>query len=407
MPGALSHIRVLDLSRVLAAPLAAQNLADLGAEVIKVELPGVGDDTRGWGPHYLKDREGRDTKDAVYYLCANRGKKSLTLDIATPAGQDIVRRLAARSDIVLENYKTGALKRYGLDYASLRAVNPRLIYCSVTGFGQTGPYAARPGYDPVMQAMGGLMSITGEPDTAPGGGPLRAGVAVTDLMTAAYATIAMLAALAHRDASGAGQHIDLALLDVQVFNLANVGLNYLHTGELPGRHGNAHVNVVPSQAFRCKGGLMMVACGNDTQFERLCEALGRPELARDPRFATNAVRFANKDALVAIIEDITGARPAAEWVALLEPAGVPCGPVNDVAQVFADPQVRARGMRVEVEHPVAGPIPLIASPVRLSHTPITYDRPPPLLGAHTREILGALLGMDAAEIDRLARERVI
>jgi crotonobetainyl-CoA:carnitine CoA-transferase CaiB-like acyl-CoA transferase len=407
MTGALSHIRVLDLSRVLAAPLASQNLADFGAEVIKVERPGVGDDTRGWGPPYLKDREGRDTTDAVYYLCANRGKKSLTLDIATPAGQDIVRRLAARSDIVLENYKTGALKRYGLDYASLSAVNPRLIYCSVTGFGQTGPYAARPGYDPVMQAMGGLMSITGEPDTAPGGGPLRAGVAVTDLMTAAYATIAMLAALAHRDASGAGQHIDLALLDVQVFNLANVGLNYLHTGALPGRHGNAHVNVVPSQAFHCKGGLMMVACGNDAQFERLCGALGRPELARDPRFATNAARFANKDALVALLEDITRARPAAEWVALLEPAGVPCGPVNDVAQVFADPQVRARGMRVEVEHPVAGPIPLIANPVRLSRTPITYDRPPPLFGAHTREILGGLLGMDAAEIDRLARDRVI
>jgi crotonobetainyl-CoA:carnitine CoA-transferase CaiB-like acyl-CoA transferase len=407
MTGALSHIRVLDLSRVLAAPLASQNLADLGAEVIKVERPGVGDDTRGWGPPYLKDRDGRDTTDAVYYLCANRGKKSLTLDIATPAGQDIVRRLAAKSDIVLENYKTGALKRYGLDYASLSAVNQRLIYCSVTGFGHTGPYAARPGYDPVMQAMGGLMSITGEPDTAPGGGPLRAGVAVTDLMTAAYATIAMLAALAHRGASGVGQHIDLALLDVQVFNLANVGLNYLHTGTLPGRHGNAHVNVVPSQAFHCKGGLMMVACGNDGQFERFCETLGRPELARDPRFVTNAVRFANKDALVAIIEDITRRRSAAEWVALLEPAGVPSGPVNDVAQVFADPQVRARGMRVEVEHPVAGPIPLIASPVRLSRTPITYDRPPPLLGAHTREILGTLLAMDAAEIDRLARERVI
>jgi crotonobetainyl-CoA:carnitine CoA-transferase CaiB-like acyl-CoA transferase len=407
MTGALSHIRVLDLSRVLAAPLASQNLADLGAEVIKVERPGVGDDTRGWGPPYLKDREGRDTADAVYYLCANRGKKSLTLDIATPAGQDIVRRLAARSDVVLENYKTGALKRYGLDYASLSAVNSRLIYCSVTGFGQTGPYAARPGYDPVMQAMGGLMSITGEPDGTPGGGPLRAGVAVTDLMTAAYATIAMLAALAHRAETGVGQHVDLALLDVQVFNLANVGLNYLHTGRVPGRHGNAHVNVVPSQAFRCKGGLMMVACGNDAQFERFCEALGRPELARDARFATNAVRFANKDALVAVIEDITGQRSAAEWVGLLEPAGVPSGPVNDVAQVFEDPQVRHRGMRVEVGHPVAGAIPLIANPMRLSKTPITYDRAPPLLGAHTREILSGLLAMDAAEIDRLARERVI
>ena len=286
MPGALSHIRVLDLSRVLAAPLASQNLADLGAEVLKVERPGTGDDTRGWGPPYLKDRHGKDTREALYYLAANRGKKSLTLDIAKPAGQAIVRGLAAKSDIVLENYKTGALKRYGLDYDSLRAINPKLIYCSVTGFGQTGPYAARPGYDPVMQAMGGLMSITGEPEGTPGGGPLRAGVAVTDLLTAAYATIAMLAALAHRDVSGVGQHIDLALLDVQVFNLANVGLNYLHTGKPPGRHGNAHVNVVPSQAFRCKGGLMVVACGNDGQFARFVDVLGRPELARDPRSPT-------------------------------------------------------------------------------------------------------------------------
>jgi crotonobetainyl-CoA:carnitine CoA-transferase CaiB-like acyl-CoA transferase len=399
MAGALSHVRVLDLSRVLAAPLASQNLADLGAEVIKVERPGTGDDTRGWGPPYMKDRAGRETREAVYYLGANRGKKSLTLDIAKPAGQDIVRRL--------ENYKTGALKRYGLDYASLKAVNPRLIYCSVTGFGQTGPYAARPGYDPVMQAMGGLMSITGEPDSVPGGGPLRAGVAVTDLMTAAYATIAMLAALAHRDVSGIGQHIDLALLDVQVFNLANVGLNYLHTGQLPQRHGNAHVNVVPSQAFHCRGGLMVVACGNDGQFARFCEALGRPEIARDPRFVNNAQRFANKDELIALLEEVTRQRTAAEWVALLEPAGVPSGPVNDVAQVFADPQVRHRGMRVEVEHPDAGPIPLIANPVRLSETPITYDRPPPRLGEHTREILGGLLEMDTAEIDRLAREKTI
>src|SRR5258706_6332268 len=368
MAGALSHIRVLDLSRVLAAPLSSQNLADLGAEVIKVERPGVGDDTRGWGPPYLKDRDGRDTTDALYYLAASGGKKSLTIDIAKPAGQAIVRRLAALSDIVLENYKTGALKRYGLDYDALRAVNPKLIYCSVTGFGHTGPYAARPGYDPVMQAMGGLMSITGTPD----GGPLRAGVAVTDLMTAAYATIAMLAALAHRDVSGVGQHIDLALLDVQVFNLANVGLNYLHTGKLPQRHGNAHVNVVPSQAFRCQGGLMMVACGNDGQFARFVEVLGRPELATDPRFADNAGRFANKDALIEMLEAITMTRPPAHWVALLEPAGVPSGPVNDIAQVFEDPQVRHRGASVEVEHPTAGKIPLMANPVRLSETPITY-----------------------------------
>src|SRR5258706_2406884 len=359
MAGALSHIRVLDLSRVLAAPLSSQNLADLGAEVIKVERPGVGDDTRGWGPPYLKDRDGRDTTDALYYLAASGGKKSLTIDIAKPAGQAIVRRLAALSDIVLENYKTGALKRYGLDYDALRAVNPKLIYCSVTGFGHTGPYAARPGYDPVMQAMGGLMSITGTPD----GGPLRAGVAVTDLMTAAYATIAMLAALAHRDVSGVGQHIDLALLDVQVFNLANVGLNYLHTGKVPQRHGNTHVNVVPSQAFRAKGGLMIIACGNDGQFVRLCEALGRPDLARDPRYATNAQRFANRNELIAILEAITMTQPAGHWVELLEPAGVPCGPVNDVAQGFADPHVQARGMRVEVEHPKAGPMPLLRNPI--------------------------------------------
>jgi crotonobetainyl-CoA:carnitine CoA-transferase CaiB-like acyl-CoA transferase len=407
MPGALSHVRVLDLSRVLAAPLASQNLADLGAEVIKVERPGTGDDTRGWGPPYLKDRDGNDTSDAIYYLGANRGKKSLTLDISTAAGQDIVRRLAAVSDIVLENYKTGQLARYGLDYASLKAVNPKIIYCSVTGFGQTGPYAPRPGYDPVMQAMGGLMSVTGESDAVPGGGPLRAGVAVTDLMTAAYSTIGMLAALAHRDVSGIGQHIDMALLDVQVFNLSNVGLNYLHTGKVPQRHGNTHVNVVPSQAFRAKGGLMIIACGNDGQFVRLCEALGRADLARDPRYATNAGRYANKVELIATLEAITMTQPAAHWVELLEPAGVPCGPVNDVAQVFADPHVQARGMRVEVEHPKAGAMPLLRNPIRLSETPIAYDTAPPLLGQHTREILGTLLAMDDATIDRLARERVI
>ena len=407
MAGALSHVRVLDLSRVLAAPVASQNLADLGAEVIKIERPGTGDDTRGWGPPYLKDRDGRDTSDSIYFLCANRGKKSVTVDIGKPAGQELVRRLAAKSDILLENYKTGALKRYGLDYASLKAVNPRLIYCSVTGFGQTGPYAERPGYDPVMQAMGGLMSVTGEPDGAPGGGPLRAGVAVTDLMTAAYATIAMLAALAHRDVSGVGQHIDLALLDVQVFNLANVGLNFLHTGKVPTRHGNTHVNVVPSQAFRCKGGLMMIAAGNDMQFRRLCEALGRPEWADDPRFAVNAARFANRAALVALIEAITTQRTAAEWVAVIDAAGVPCGPVNDVGEVFADPQVRHRGMRVEVAHPVAGPIPLIANPINLSETPIDYRAAPPLLGQHTREILRDLLAMTDGDIDALAREKIV
>jgi crotonobetainyl-CoA:carnitine CoA-transferase CaiB-like acyl-CoA transferase len=407
MVGALSHVRVLDLSRVLAAPVSSQNLADLGAEIIKVERPGTGDDTRGWGPPYLKDRDGNDTTDSIYFLGANRGKKSLTLDIAKPAGQDIVRRLAAKSDILLENYKTGDLKRYGLDYASLRAVNPRLIYCSVTGFGHTGPYAKRPGYDPVMQGMSGLMSITGEPDSVPGGGPLRAGVAVTDLMTAAYATIAMLAALAHREVSGVGQHIDLALLDVQVFNLANVGLNYLHTGTVPTRHGNSHPNVVPSQAFRCKGGLMMIACGNDGQFRRLCEALGQPTLADDPRYATNAARFANKAEMIGLLEDITTQRTAAEWVPVIDAAGVPCGPVNDIAQVFADPQVQARGMRVEVPHPAAGPIPLIANPIHLSATPIEYHRAPPLLGQHTREILRELLAMSDADIDGLARERII
>jgi crotonobetainyl-CoA:carnitine CoA-transferase CaiB-like acyl-CoA transferase len=407
MAGALSHVRVLDLSRVLAAPMASQNLADLGAEVIKVERPGTGDDTRGWGPPFLKDRDGRDTTDSIYFLCANRGKKSITVDIAKPGGQELVRRLAAKSDILLENYKTGTLARYGLDYGALKPVNPRLIYCSVTGFGHTGPYAQRPGYDPVMQAMGGLMSVTGEPDDAPGGGPLRAGVAVADLMTAAYATIAVLAALAHRDVSGAGQHIDLALLDVQVFNLANIGLNFLHTGKVPTRHGNTHANVVPSQAFRCKGGLMMVAAGNDAQFRRLCEALGRPDLADDPRFATNAARFANRTELVARIEDITTQRTAAEWVAVIDAADVPCGPVNDASQVFADPQVRHRGMRVEVAHPAAGPIPLIANPINLSETPIDYRAAPPLLGQHTREILRDLLAMADGDIEALAREKVI
>lgn len=406
MAGALSHIRVLDLSRILAGPWAGQILADLGADVIKVERPGPGDDTRGWGPPWIKDDQGQDTSVAAYYLCANRNKRSITVDITQPEGQDIVRRLAAQSDVVLENFKLGGLKQYGLDYDSLKAVNPRLVYCSITGFGQDGPYAPRAGYDFLIQGLGGLMSITGRPDGEPGAGPMKVGVALTDILTGLYATNAVLAALAWREQSGEGQYIDMALLDVQVACLANQAMNYLATGSNPRRMGNAHPSIVPYQDFPTADGHMILAIGNDGQFARFCEVAGRPELAADVRFATNRARVENRAELIPLLNEITATRTTAEWIAQLEARAVPCGPINGLAEVFADPQVQARGLAVKMPHPEAGEVPLVASPIRLSKTPVEYRRAPPLVGEHTDEIL-ADLGVDAAGIAGLRERGVV
>lgn len=406
MAGALSHIRVLDLSRILAGPWAGQILADLGADVIKVERPGPGDDTRGWGPPWIKDDQGQDTSVAAYYLCANRNKRSITVDITQPEGQDIVRRLAAQSDVVLENFKLGGLKQYGLDYDSLKAVNPRLVYCSITGFGQDGPYAPRAGYDFLIQGLGGLMSITGRPDGEPGAGPMKVGVALTDILTGLYATNAVLAALAWREQSGEGQYIDMALLDVQVACLANQAMNYLATGSNPRRMGNAHPSIVPYQDFPTADGHMILAIGNDGQFARFCEVAGRPELAADVRFATNRARVENRAELIPLLSEITATRTTAEWIGQLEARAVPCGPINGLAEVFADPQVQARGLAVKMPHPEAGEVPLVASPIRLSKTPVEYRRAPPLVGEHTDEIL-ADLGVDAAGIAGLRERGVV
>ena len=406
MAGALSHIRVLDLSRILAGPWAGQILADLGADVIKVERPGPGDDTRGWGPPWIKDDQGQDTSVASYYLCANRNKRSITVDITQPEGQDIVRRLAAQSDVVLENFKLGGLKQYGLDYDSLKAVNPRLVYCSITGFGQDGPYAPRAGYDFLIQGLGGLMSITGRPDGEPGAGPMKVGVALTDILTGLYATNAVLAALAWREKSGEGQYIDMALLDVQVACLANQAMNYLATGSNPRRMGNAHPSIVPYQDFPTADGHMILAIGNDGQFARFCEVAGRPELAADARFATNRARVENRSELIPLLNEITATRTTAEWIGQLEARAVPCGPINGLAEVFADPQVQARGLAVKMPHPEAGEVPLVASPIRLSKTPVEYRRAPPLVGEHTDEIL-ADLGVDAAGIAGLRERGVV
>ena len=404
---ALGHIRVLDLSRVLAGPWCSQNLADLGADVIKIERPGSGDDTRAWGPPYAKDAQGNNTSEAAYYLSANRGKRSVTVDIASPEGQALVRELARHSDVVLENFKVGHLKRYGLDYDSLKAVKPDLVYCSITGFGQDGPYAHRAGYDFLIQGMGGLMSVTGERDELPGGGPQKAGVALTDLMTGMYATIAVLAALTHRDRTGEGQYIDMALLDTQVAMLANVGSNYLNSGKPPKRWGNAHANIVPYQTFACSDGHIIVAAGNDGQYQKFVEAGGRPELARDPRFATNPLRVQNRDVLVPLLAEMVATRRRDEWIAMLEEVGVPCGPINDVGEVFANEQVRARGMAVELPHPSAGKVTLVRSPMKMSATPATSEKAPPLLGEHTDEVLRDVLGKNGDEIAALRGKGVV
>ena len=402
MPGPLAGIRVLDLTRVLAGPWAAQNLADLGAEVIKVERPNKGDDSRAFGPPWLKDANGRDTTDSAYFACANRAKKSITVDLANPKGQAIIRELAARCDVLLENFKFGDLDRYGLGYAQLKTVNPALIYCSLTGFGHSGPWRERPGYDFMVQGMGGLMSITGERDDRPGGGPQKAGIPIADLITGMYASVAVCAALAHRAKSGKGQHLDLALFDSLVAVLANQGANYLATGEPPGRLGNDHPNIAPYQVFRTKDGSLILACGNDNLFRKFCEAAGCTSLPDDARFATNGKRVANRVELTRILSDIFLKKTTREWIEALEAAGVPSGPINDLKQVFQEPQAVARGLRMQI-----GNVSLVRSPMRFSETPIEHEAPPPLLGQHTEDVLRGLLGKSEGEVARLRSEGIV
>jgi crotonobetainyl-CoA:carnitine CoA-transferase CaiB-like acyl-CoA transferase len=402
--GALSHIRVLDLSRVLAGPWAGQILADLGAEVIKIERPGNGDDTRAWGPPFLKDAQGESTSESAYYLSANRNKQSVTIDFTLTEGQELIRELAARSDVLIENFKVGGLAAYGLDYASLKAINPRLIYCSITGFGQTGPYARRAGYDFMIQGLGGLMSLTGRAEDQEGAGPVKVGVALTDVMTGVYSSTAILAALAHRDQGGLGQHIDMALLDVQVACLANQAMNFLTTGVAPCRLGNAHPNIVPYQDFPTADGDFILTVGNDSQFRKFAKVAGQAHWADDSRFLTNKLRVANREQLIPLIRQATVFKTTAQWVSELQSAGVPCGPINDLAQVFADPQVQARGLAMTLPHGLAGSVPQVASPIRLSETPVEYRQAPPLLGEHTREVLERVLRLQASTV-RALRER--
>ncbi|MBV8604140.1 MAG: CoA transferase [Pelomonas sp.] len=405
-PQALAGVRVLDLSRVLAGPWCTQTLADLGADVIKVERPGSGDDTRGWGPPYLKDAHGADTAEAAYYLGANRNKRSICIDIATPEGQALVRELAAQCDVLVENFKVGDLARYGLDAQALRATQPRLVVCSITGFGQYGPYKDRAGYDYAIQGLGGLMSVTGERDDLPGGGPQKVGVAVADLFTGMYASVAILAALRHRDLTGEGQHIDMALLDTQVAMLANLGANYMVTGKAPGRMGNAHANIVPYQVFAAADGHLILAVGNDGQFAKFCDIAGRPEWAADARFASNAARVRHRAELVPLLEAVLRERPRDAWLAALEAAKVPCGPINDLAQTFADPQVQARAMTARFDHPQHPGLELVASPIKLERTPVQYRHAPPLLGQHTREILREA-GVAEDRIETLLAQKVL
>lgn len=385
--GALSHIKVLDLSRVLAGPWASQILADLGAEVIKVERPKTGDDTRGWGPPFLKDRDGNDTAESAYFLCTNRGKQSVCIDMKTAEGQETIRQLADQSDVVLENFKVGGAAKFGIDYETLSERNPGLVYCSITGFGQNGPYKDRAGYDFLVQAMGGLMSVTGQPDGAEGAGPQKVGVALTDIMTGLYATIGILAALTERDRSGLGQFVDLALLDVTAATLANQASNYLVGGVVPTRLGNAHPNIVPYQSFVAADGHLIVAVGNDAQFGRYVEAIGAPELAVDDRFITNKDRVAHRDALVPLLQRKMLERCKEEWLQILESAQVPAGPINSVEDVFAEPQIREREMVVQLAHPHNPELHLVGNPIKLSRTPVEYEKPPPTLGQHTRQVL--------------------
>ena len=412
-PGALSHLKVLDLSRVLAGPWCTQMLADLGADVIKVERPGAGDDTRHWGPPFLKDAQGRDTDQAAYFTACNRNKRSITIDMAHPEGQALIRQMALGSDILVENFKVGGLAHYGLDYASLKALNPRLIYCSVTGFGQDGPYAERAGYDLMIQAMTGMMSITGKSDAVPGGGPQRVGVALTDLFTGVYACSAILAAIEVRHRTGEGQHIDMSLLDVGMAILANQAAGFLNTGQVPQRQGNAHPSLVPYQDFDTQDGAMLLAVGNDGQFARFCAAAGHPEWAADPRFATNTLRVRHRETLVPLMQAVTRTRSTAQWITLLEDKAVPCGPINDIGQAFDDAQVKARNLWIK--QPVASvssaqaateSIATVASPLRLTATPPVLVRPPPGLGEHTDDVL-AELGLDAAQRAALRASGVV
>ena len=407
MAGALSHIRVLDLSRVLAGPWCGQILGDLGAEVIKVERPGSGDDTRHWGPPYIKDAEGNDSREAAYFQSANRNKQSVTLDFTQPEGQRLVRELVVQCDVLLENFKVGGLAAYGLDYESLKAINPRLIYCSITGFGQTGPYAKRAGYDFMIQGLGGLMSLTGRPEGEEGAGPMKVGVALTDILTGLYATVGVLAALNQREQSGIGQHIDVALLDVQVACLANQAMNYLTTGLSPRRLGNAHPNIVPYQDFPSADGNFILAVGNDGQFRKFCEVAGIAQFADDPRFASNKARVVHRAELIPLLRQATVFKTTAQWIELLEKAGVPCGPINDLQQVFADPQVQARGLRLDLPNALGSTTPQVASPLRLSETPVAYHSAPPLLGQHTDTLLRNLLGMSDAQVAQLREAGVI
>jgi crotonobetainyl-CoA:carnitine CoA-transferase CaiB-like acyl-CoA transferase len=407
MTGCLSRTRVLDLSRIFAGPWAAQMLADFGADVIKVERPGRGDDVRQQG-YRAQDREGRDTSETSSFLAMNRGKRSVTIDLASAAGQDLIRRLARESDVLVENFKAGDLRRYGLDYETLSRANPRLVYCSITGFGQSGPYSHRPGYDPIFQSMSGLMSVTGNPDDEPGGGPQRVGYSIADITAGLYAAIAILAALNHRDTvSGRGQHIDLALLDAQIAAMSHVAMNYLVSGRLPERLGTASPITCPWQTFRCAAGDITIAVGNDAQFVRFCEVLGQPALATDPRFSTNPLRAKHRKTLVPILEEALRKRTAQEWYEAFEAVGVPSGPTYDFREVFEDPQVRHRALLTEMAHPLTGTVPMVANPIKFSDTPIEYHRSPPLLGEHTREVLHEVLGLEDAELDALARQGAI
>lgn len=405
--GALAGVRVLDLSRILAGPWCAQNLADLGAEVIKVERPGAGDDTRSWGPPWLPGADGQPSRDATYFAGANRGKQSVTLDIASPQGQQIVRELAAKSQIVLENYKVGDLKRYGLDYDSLKAVNPALVYCSITGYGQTGPSAHKPGYDFIFQGLGGLMSVTGERDDLPGGGPQKVGVAVVDMLTGMYATVAVLAALRHAERTGEGQHIDMALLDAVVAVGATPIIAQRVTGQAMPRYGNAHANMVPYHVFATADGYMIVAAGNDGQWQAYCRGVERPDLAADARFATGPGRIIHRDTLVPLLEAHMRTRPTAHWVQALEAQGIPCGPINDYGQVLEDPQVRHRELQVDLVRDDGSLCPTVKSPLRLSATPVQYDAPPPRLGQHTEQVLETVLGLSAERIAQLREQGVV
>ena len=401
MPGPLSHIRVLDLSRVLAGPWAGQNLADMGAEVIKVERPVKGDDSRAFGPPWLKDPQGKPTSEASYFLAANRGKKSITANLSNPEAQAMLRELAKSCDVVIENYKFGDLARYGLGYEDIKAVKPDIVYCSVTGFGQTGPWRERPGYDFMAQGMSGLMSVTGEPDGTPGAGPMRVGIPIIDILTGMYASIAICAALAHRAQTGVGQHLDLALLDTSMAFLSIQGMTYLTTGDAPGRIGNTHPSIVPYQVFPTKDGSVILACGNDNLFSKFCEAAGCKHLVTDERFAKNAGRVQNRAVLVPMLNDVFAQRTTKEWVAILEEAGVPNGPINSIAEAFEEEQVKARGVKFDLPHPKGGTVPMISSPMKFSATPLVQDTAPPTLGQHTEAVLGGILGLDAAGIAKL------